>query len=125
MRSDEMLLKAKEQQTKVTQIIERFSEWAEWEPSEEQVAYEEEHEEWLVDENEICFDIYELSSKVFELLETYIADESTGVHQAKRDFKDCISTIRNIRENVNEIVDDKEQCLLPLDCLEKIVREYI
>ena len=126
MRSEETILIAKKHQEDAKRIIENFSEWEEWEPSEEQVAYEEEHEAWLVNEDEICFDIYELSVKVYDILDTYINNEKTGEHQAKRCFQDCIGTIRTIRENINEIVvEDKEKCLEPLDCLEKISREYI
>jgi len=130
MRNEELLNKAKEQQCEVKGVVDQFSEWEEWEPSEEQVAYEEEHcdddyYEWLVDENEICFDIYKLSWKINYFLELYISNEKSGEHQAKRGFKDCVRSIRSIRKNVNEVLEDKEKYLKILDKLETISRAYM
>ena len=130
MRNEETILKAKEQAEEIQTIKEQFSDWEEWEASEEQVAYEEEHcddddYEWPVDEDEICFYIYELCSKMIGTLEVYINNDKTGEHQAKRAFKEHLREIRSIRKEVNKVIEDREKYLALMGKLEDISRSYL
>ena len=130
MRNEETILKAKAQAEEIQTIKEQFSDWEEWEASEEQVAYEEEHcddddYEWPVDEDEICFYIYELCSKMIGTLEVYINNDKTGEHQAKRAFKEHLREIRSIREAVDKAIKDGEKYLTLLNTFEDISRSYL
>ena len=130
MRNEETILKAKAQAEEIQTIKEQFSDWEEWEASEEQVAYEEEHcddddYEWPVDEDEICFYIYELCSKMIGTLEVYINNDKTGEHQAKRAFKEHLREIRLIRKEVNKVIEDREKYLALMGKLEDISRSYL